>query len=96
MRKGFSKIETLVTTSMMLAVAAQFLGYVQEKKDLVLEEWAKVTIRYENVISEIEDEEHGDIRDEIIRKLVLALELSEEEKAYIRAKDFEQEAETET
>jgi hypothetical protein len=93
MRKGFSKIETLVTTSMMLAVAAQFLGYVQEKKDLVLEEWAKVTIRYENVMSEIEDEEHGDVRDEIIRKLVLDLELSEEEKAYIRAKDFKQEGE---
>ena len=93
MRKGFSKIETLVTTSMMLAVAAQFIGYVQEKKDLVLEEWAKVTIRYENVMSEIEDEEHGDVRDEIIRKLVLDLELSEEEKAYIRAKDFKQEGE---
>jgi len=91
MGKGFSKIETLIATSMMLMLAVQVLGYIQEKKDLVLEEWAKVTIKYENVMSEMEDGETKDVRDEIIRKLILDLELSEEEQAYIRAKDFKAE-----
>jgi hypothetical protein len=93
MGKGFSKIETLIATSMMLMLAVQFLGYIQEKKDLVLEEWAKITIKYENVMLEMEDEEYKDIRDEIIRKLIFDLELSEEEQAYIRAKNFEKENE---
>ena len=93
MGKGFSKIETLIATSMMLMLAVQVLGYIQEKKDLVLEEWAKITIKYENVILEMEDEEYKDIRDEIIRKLIFDLELSEEEQAYIGAKNFEKENE---
>lgn len=93
MGKGFSKIETLIATSMMLMLSVQVLGYIKEKKDLVLEEWAKITIKYENVISEMEDEEYKDIRDEIIRKLIFDLELSEEERAYIRAKNFEKENE---
>jgi hypothetical protein len=39
-------------------------------------------------MSEMEDGETKDVRDEIIRKLILGLELSEEEQAYVRAKDF--------
>jgi len=88
MGKGFSKIETLIATSMMLALAVQVLGYIQEKKDLVLEDWAKVTIKYENVMAEMEEGDAKDIRDETIRKLILGLELSEEEQPYIRAKNF--------
>jgi len=89
MEKGFSKIELLVTTALMMTVASGFMNHIQRTKEKILEEGAEIAVRYENMLDEIEGQE--DVRNSIIRKLVNKSELSEEEWAYIRAKGLHEE-----
>lgn len=89
MEKGFSKIELLVTTALMMTVASGFMNHIQRTKEKILEEGAEIAVRYESMLDEIEGQE--DARDSIIRKLVNKSELSEEEWAYIRAKGLHEE-----
>lgn len=72
--------------SIMLAASVPVLGRIQERRALVLERWSGVMSHYEKALSETEGPDGEDIRDEIIRKLVSGLELSDSERAYLKSR----------
>jgi type II secretory pathway pseudopilin PulG len=80
MGKGFSKIELLFTTAIMVTLASSIMGNIQASKEKILMEGSRMAVKYEGLL----EREYEDVKDSIIRKLLKGSPLSEEEYAYAK------------
>jgi competence protein ComGC len=84
MKRGFSKLEMLISITLMTTLYCQIANHIQNTKKKILETGCEVTIKYEKIIEQYEEQQ--DIRELIIKKLVLKQEFSEEEQIYLDMK----------